>query len=52
MELLELPNNCQGGEIVVNGGRLQMKKNMVPMFKEKEGERFLKLQFNFYIDVG
>lgn len=36
MELLELPNNR--GEIVDSGSRLQMKKNMVPIFREDEGE--------------
>lgn len=50
--ILEVPNHCQGGVIVDNDSRLQMMKNMVPIFIEKEGERFLKLQFNFYIDVG
>lgn len=37
LELLELPNNYQGGEIVDNDSRLQMEKNM-PIFKEKEGK--------------
>lgn len=38
MELLELPNSHQGGETVDGGSRLQLKKIMVPLFKEMEGE--------------
>lgn len=38
MELLELPNSHQGGETVDGGSRLRMKKTMVPVFKEMEGE--------------
>lgn len=53
MELLELPKSHQGGEIVDSGNRLQMKKNMVSIFREKEGEIYiLKISLIFILAFG